>query len=172
MIGTPPTRGGDRMAAVQRRSTQVNELGHSTNRLRHAPLESAFGHLIVTVRGRSPSLLRQTDRPLYRQPDRETDRPTDSETDEQRGRQRDGQAREHTEREVDSETDRQGSATPSRCAVRRCAVRRCARTFTVKTGKSMDFEGSCMKTLVVSGGRVLSRAGYPAGRGDALDRSQ
>ena len=108
---------------------------------------------------------RQTDghRPLYRQTDKETHRPTDRETDGQRDRQRGGQAREHTDREVDSETDRQGTATVrgARCGAVRCD----ARTFTVKTGKSMDFEGSCMKTLVVSGGRGLSRAGDVPGAG-------
>ena len=55
-----------------------------------------------------------------------------------------------------------------RCAVR-CAVRcgaRCAtRTFTVEAGKSMNFEGSCMKTLVVSCGRGLPRAGDVPGTG-------
>ena len=108
---------------------------------------------------------RQTDghRPLYRQTDKETNRPTDRETDGQRDRQRGVQAREHTDREVDSETDRQGTATVrgARCGAVRCD----ARTFTVEAGKSMDFEGSCMKTLVVSCGRGLPRAGDVPGTG-------
>ena len=183
------------MAAVQRRSIQVNELGHSTNRLRqtHGEGERERERQICRQpedreratqerQANSQRARRQPEcRVLVTQlctrlrtiPETERLRATETEMRTERGKEREtgGYAdspKRARDREADREMDRQGSATVRgavRCAVRCGARCGATRTFTVEAGKSMDFEGSCRETLVVSGGRGLPCAGDVAGTG-------